>query len=197
MKPLGAFAAAFLAYGGFAVVAAAAAPAGVVPPGADVRPTAYVEEVATGEKGETLILAGVEELRSQVWGERLLAAPVTGKPCVYYWLEVVHETPEVNYHLLTDVSDNRLYVKVGDVYVEVGQAKRGWPPDVVKTFKAGQEPGDFPCPAHCYAEVTYRVWLLTPGKTYKVRVERLGAALPPEGPGGEPTYETYYHFTFR
>jgi hypothetical protein len=90
-----------------------------------------------------------------------------------------------------------LAVVVGVVAPPVGQAKRGREADVVKTYKAGEEPAAFPVPAHTYPEVTYRLWLLEPGVAYHVRVEKFGSAIEPEEPGGDVIYETYYHFTFR
>lgn len=169
----------------------------VVPPGGRVEAAEYVEKIAAGRDGDTLLVDGKPEFKTRVFAGELLEAPITGKPCLYYWLEVAYETPKADYHVITDISTNDIYVYVGGAYVEVGQAKRGRGADVVKTYKAGEEPADFPVPAHSYPEVTYRLWLLEPGKEYHVRVEKFGSAIEAEEPGGDIIYETYYHFTFR
>jgi len=175
-----------------------AAPAGLLLPGVTFEGAAYIETLAPAAGAEnTLLVNGHEEFTSQVWGDRVLRAPVTGEPCLYYRLEVTYETPDVNYHILTDISRNQLYVRAGGTYIAVDQVKRGGRPVVVKTFRPGQEPPEAPVPAHNWPEMTYRVWLLKPGVEYKVRVQKFGSALPPEEPGGEPTFKTYYHFTFR
>ena len=169
----------------------------VIPPGARVETAEYVDTLATGEEADTLLVEGKPEFKTRVWGYKLLRAPVTEQECLYYWLEIAYETPGADYHLITDISDNEIYVYLRDTYVKVGQAKRGREADVVKTYKAGEEPGDFPPPAHTYPEVTYRLWLLEPGVEYRVRVEKFGSAIEPEDPEGDVIYETYYHFTFR
>jgi hypothetical protein len=169
----------------------------VIPPGARVEKAEYVDTLATGEEADTLLVDGKPEFKTRVYGDELLEAPVTGRPCLYYWLEIAYETPEANYHLLTDIGENEIYVSVGGAYVEVGQAKRGREADVVKTYKTGEEPGDFPVPPHTYPEVTYRLWLLEPGVEYHVRVEKFGSAIEPPEEGADVIYEVYYHFTFR
>jgi hypothetical protein len=168
-----------------------------IPPDAKVEPAAYMDTFATGEEGDTLLIEGKAEFKTRVYGDKLLEAPVTGQRCLYYWLEVAYETPKADYHLITDISDNEIYVYLRDAYVEVGQAKRGREADVVKTYKAGEEPGGFPVPAHTYPEVTYRLWLLEPGVEYRVRVEKFGSAIEPEEEGADIIYEVYYHYTFR
>ncbi len=169
----------------------------VIPPGACVEKAAFIETLATGRDDDTLLVDGKAEFKTRVYGDELVAAPVTGRPCLYYWLEVAYETPKADYHLITDISTNDIYVYAGGAYVEVGQARRGRDADVVKTYKAGEEPADFPVPAHAYPEVTYRLWLLEPGKEYRCRVEKFGSAIEPDDPEGDVIYETYYHFTFR
>ncbi len=169
----------------------------VIPPGARVETAAYMETLATGREDDTLLVDGEAEFKTRVYGDKLLEAPVTGQPCLYYWLEVAYETPKADYHLITDISANDIYVSAGGAYVEVGRAKRGPDADVVKTYKTGEEPAAFPAPAHTYPEVTYRLWLLEPGVEYHVRVEKFGSAIEPEDPEGDVIYETYYHFTFR
>ncbi|HUV86632.1 MAG TPA: hypothetical protein VMX79_05915 [bacterium] len=42
--------------------------------------------------------------------------------------------------------------------------------------------------------MTYRLWLLEPGKEYRVRVEKFGSASEPGEPEGDVIYETHYHF---
>lgn len=169
----------------------------VIPPDARVEPAAYMDTLATGEEADTLLVDAKAEFKTRVYGDELLAAPVTGKPCLYYWLEVAYETDKADYHLITDISTNDIYVYAGGAYVEVGQAKRGREADVVKTYKAGEEPAAFPVPPHTYPEVTYRLWLLEPGVEYRVRVEKFGSAIEPPEEGGDVIYEVYYHFTFR
>lgn len=171
----------------------------LLPDGAGVEDSAYLDKLATGEADEdgALLLNGKAEFKSRVWGSELVRAPVTEKECLYYWLEIAYETPEANYHLLTDVSDAKIFVYVGDAYVAVDRPRRaeGRPPDYVKTFEAGKEPGDFPVPAHSYPEVTYRLWLLEPGVEYNVRVVRYGSAYEAVETG-EIIYEASYHFFF-
>lgn len=173
-------------------------PKGILPEGAVVKPASYLKELATGRgKDNTLLIGGHEEFVTEVYGRGLIRGPLSPAGCVYYWLEISHDEPGVSYHILTDVSDNDVYVYLNGVYIKVDQPKRGREPDVVKTYPAGQEPGDWPIPAHNYADVTYRVWYLKPGTKYRVRVQEFGSALPPEEPDGEPKYEVYYHFTFK
>ena len=169
----------------------------VIPPDAKVEAAEYVDTLATGREDDTLLVDGKAEFKTRVYGDKLLEAPVTGQRCLYYWLEIAYETPEADYHLLTDISDNEIYVYLRDAYVEVGQAKRGREADVVKKYRAGEEPAAFPVPPHTYPEVTYRLWLLEPGVEYRVRVEKFGSAIEPEDPEGDVIYETYYHFTLR
>jgi hypothetical protein len=171
----------------------------VIPPGARVESAEYLDELATGEGEEgELLIRGEPEFETRVYGDELLEAPVTGQPCLYYWLEIAYEEENVHYHLLTDIGENEIYVYVGGAYVEVDHAPRpeDRPPDVVKTYKAGEEPEDFPPPAHTYPEVTYRLWLLEPGREYAARVYQYGSAYE-SGEEGEVIYETFYHFTFR
>jgi hypothetical protein len=172
----------------------------VIPAGARVEPAEYLDTLATGEGEEgELLIRGEPEFPSQVYGRRLLRAPVTGRDCLYYWLEIAYETPEADYHLLTDISDNALFVYVGDAYVAVDRPRRaeGRPPDYVMTFQAGEEPEGFPPPAHSYPEVTYRLWLLEPGREYAVRVYKYGSAYESAEDEGKVIYEVHYHFTFR
>jgi hypothetical protein len=171
----------------------------VIPPGARVETAEYVDTLATGEEADTLLIGGEPEFKTRVYGEELLRAPATGRDCLYFWLEIAYETGKVHYHLLTDIGENEIYVYVGGAYVEVDHAPRpeDRPPDVVTTYKAGEEPDDFPPPAHNYPEVTYRLWLLEPGVEYRCRVEKFGSAYESDEEGGEVIYEVYYHFTFR
>jgi hypothetical protein len=172
----------------------------VVPPGARVEPAEYLDELATGEGEEgELLIRGEPEFETRVYADELLEAPVTGQPCLYYWLEIAYEEENVHYHLLTDIGENKIYVTVGGAYVEVDHAPRpeDRPPDVMKTYEAGEEPGDFPPPAHTYPEVTYRLWLLEPGREYAVRVYQYGSAYESAEEEGAVIYEVHYHFTFR
>ena len=170
----------------------------LVPDGAGVEGVEYIDTLVTGEAEDgAFLINGKPEFKSRVWGYKLLRAPVTEKECLYYWLEIAYETPEANYHLLTGISDNALFVYVGDAYVAVDRPRRaeGRPPDYVTTFKAGEEPADFPPPAHSYPEVTYRMWLLEPGVEYNVRVVKYGSAYE-AAETGEIIYEASYHFFF-
>ena len=169
----------------------------VIPPGGRVETAEYMDTLASGEEADTLLVEGEPEFKTRVYGDELVEAPVTGRPCLFYWLEVAYETPGANYHLTTDISTNDIYVYAGGAYVEVGQAKRGREADVMKKYRAGEEPAAFPVPPHTYPEVTYRLWLLEPGKEYDCRVEKFGSAIEPPEEGGDVIYETYYHFTFR
>jgi len=170
--------------------------AGLLPQGTDVRPPSYFNDISSGRNENTLLLDGREEFETMVYGAKVITAPVTAEPCLYWWLEIAHEAEEANYHLLTQKSENTLYVRVGDVFVKAGHPKRGGKPDFEKTYRAGEEPENSPRPAHSYPDVTYRLWVIKPEKTYNVRVEKFGSALPPRGPDDRPRYETHYHFSF-
>ncbi|MGD8718041.1 MAG: hypothetical protein PVH29_04380 [Candidatus Zixiibacteriota bacterium] len=170
----------------------------LVPDGAGIEDVEYLDTLSTGEAEDgALLINGKAAFKSRVWGHELLRAPVTEKECLYYWLEITHETPEANYHLLTDVSDAKIFVYVGNAYVAVDRPRRaeGRPPDYEMTFKSGKEPGTFPVPSHSYPEVTYKLWYLEAGREYDVRVIRYGSAY--EAPEtGEIIYEASYHFFF-
>jgi len=159
---------------------------GLIPPEHEVHPPSHLAGMI--ESGEVVAM--------EVYGDEILKAPVTDEPCLYWWLEIAHETPKANYHLLTRIGKNSLYVKAEDVFVEVDRTKRRCEPDFVKKYMAGEEPRNAPHPSHEYPDVTYRLWLIKPGQFYPVRVEKFGSALPPRKPGDRPRFETYYHFTF-
>ena len=170
---------------------------GLLPTGTDVRPASYLGQVATDSEGNTLLIGGAEELESEAYGDELLKAPLVGKSCLYWGIELFHEAKDANYHVRTDSSENGVYVKVGEVFIAANHIKFLPRPHFARTYKAGMEPDDFPLPTHPYPTTTYHIWLLEPGKAYRVRVERFVEALPPMEPGGGPTYKTFYHFTFR
>ena len=169
----------------------------MLPTGQEVMQASHIGELSTGKKDETLLVNGNEENEVEVFGDAVLAAPVTGEPCLYWWLEIAHETEKANYHLLTQISENNLYIRLGSLFIQVKHPKRGGGPSFVQTYPAGKEPQNAPCPSHSHPDTTYRLWLLKPQTKYMVRVEKFGSALPPRGPGERPRYRTFYHFTFR
>ncbi|UCH79029.1 MAG: hypothetical protein JSU81_03510, partial [Candidatus Coatesbacteria bacterium] len=117
----------------------------VIPAEARLEPAEYLDELATGEGEEgELLIGGEPEFPSKVYGRKLLRAPVTGQDCLYYWLEIAYETEKVHYHLLTDIGENEIYVRLGEAYVEVDHPRgsEGRPADVVRTYQAGEEPAD-------------------------------------------------------
>lgn len=170
---------------------------GLLPAGAEVRPASHLGQVATGSKKHTLLIGGAEELESEVYGDELLKAPVVGKPCLYWAVELFHETGDANHHVRTGSSGNGVYVRVGEAFVAANHVKFPPEPHFARTYNAGREPADFPLSAHPYPATTYHIWLLEPARAYRVRVERFVEALPPVEPDGGPTYKTFYHFTFR
>jgi hypothetical protein len=160
-------------------------------------PPSAVEDFGSSDDGEALLFDGEDYLVARVWSERELTAPLTRKPCAYWWYEAAWEEPDVIHHITTNISENALYVEVGGRLIEVGLAKRGFAPQYRETFARGEEPGhmrivdwsfyDFP-------EATYEEWTLAQGGEYKIRIEVFGSAY--EDESGGIVYETYYHYTF-
>ncbi|HUT98468.1 MAG TPA: hypothetical protein VM054_05250 [bacterium] len=160
-------------------------------------PPSAVGGFGTREGGEVMRFDGKDFLVARVWSAEELNAPLTQKPCAYWWYEAAWEEPDVSHHITTQISKNTLYVEMGGKLIEVGQAKRGFAPQYVKTFARGEEPEhmrfvdwnfyDFP-------EATYEEWTLVQGGEYRIRVEVFGSAY--EDDSGDIVYETYYHYTF-
>jgi hypothetical protein len=160
-------------------------------------PPSAVEDFGTREGGEAMLFDGKDYLVARVWSPEELTAPLTQKPCAYWWYEAAWKQPDVINHITTQISKNPLYVEVGGKLIEVGQAKRGFAPQYNETFARGEEPEhmrivdwDF----YDFPEATYEEWTLKQGGEYKIRVEVFGSAY--EDETGGIVYETYYHYTF-
>ena len=160
-------------------------------------PPSAVEDFGTREGGEALRFDGKDYLVARVWSAEELTAPLTRKPCAYWWYEAAWEQPDVINHITTQISKNTLYVEVGGKLIEVGQAKRGFAPRYRETFARGDEPEHMrfvDWDVYDFPEATYEEWTLEQGGEYKIRVEVFGSAY--EDESGDIVYETYYHYTF-
>lgn len=165
-------------------------------PDLKIVPPSYLDDAAPAPYR---LRDGTATFRARVFGEKEFVAPATQRRCVFWWLEVFHEAADAHHQVFMGDADVPIYVQAGNVLVKV----EGWAvrhtraDDFVRTFQPGAEPDTRGLvPVHSFPETTWREWILEPGVEYEVTVTRGGEALPPEKPGGEPTYTTYYHFTF-
>ena len=170
---------------------------GILPPDAEVVGQEYVKTLSDGTDGYTLLFDGKDEIKCRVFGAEILEAPFTGEECIHWWLESYYEEDDARYHIITRQADSDLYLKIGDVFVEVRFPEHGFKPNYKKKYKSGKQPEHFgaagPEPLG-YPEATYYEWILEPGKEYKVTVEIYGGAYEvPEG----VEYVTNYTFTFK
>jgi len=160
-------------------------------------PPSAVEDLGTRDGGGVVRFDRKDYLVARVWTDVELSSPLTQKPCAYWWYEAAWEEPDVIHHITTQISTNTLYVEAGGKLIEVGQAKRGFEPQYVKTFARGSEPEHMrfvDWSVYDFPEATYEEWTLAQGGEYKIRVEVFGSAY--EGESGDIVYETYYHYTF-
>jgi hypothetical protein len=191
---------AFISVTAFSLAVAAAGKGderGILPPGAEIVGQEYMETLSDGMDGYTLLFDGKDETKCRVYGAEMLEAPFTGKECIHWWLESYYEEDDTRYHIITRQADSDLFVKVGDVFVEVKFPEHGFKPDYKKNYRAGKQPEHFGSAGPeflGYPEATYYEWRLEPGKEYKVTVAVFGGAYEvPEG----VEYVTNYTFTFK
>jgi hypothetical protein len=170
---------------------------GILPPEAEVVGQEYMETLSDGADGYTLLFEGKDEIKCRVFGAETFEAPFTGEECIHWWLESYYEEDDARYHIITRQADSGLYVKIGDVFVEVKFPEHGFKPDFKKKYKSGEQPEQFGSAGPeflGYPEATYYEWRLKPGKEYKVTVAVFGGAYEvPEG----VEYVTNYTFTFK
>ena len=170
---------------------------GILPPDAEVVGQEYVKTLSDGTDGYTLLFDGKDEINCRVYGAEILEAPFTDEECIHWWLESYYEEDDARYHIITRQADSDLYLKIGDVFVEVRFPEHRFKPNYKKKYKSGKQPEHFGSAGPeflGYPEATYYEWRLKPGKEYKVTVAIFGGAYEvPEG----VEYVTNYTFTFK
>ncbi|MBI4412440.1 MAG: hypothetical protein HY541_08155 [Deltaproteobacteria bacterium] len=136
----------------------------------------------------------------------LLKSPFTQTPCVYYKVEVLHEGKEADDFIGTTESEEPFYALIKNHLVQSAIVHADFEPTFKKTYQPGEEPElirhaleqlGFWEEASSYADYTVTEKVLLPEHPYKLTVEKLGYAIPPQKPKGEPIYGYGYHFHFK
>lgn len=160
----------------------------------------------TGEDRK-LVFDGASTIKTVVYRpDGLVKSPFSQTPCVYYKVEVLHEEKEANYFIGTTESEEPFYVLIKNRLVKAGLIHADFAPTFRKTYQSGDEPSairqaleklGFWEGASSYADYTIYEQVLLPDHSYKLTIEKLGYAIPPQKPKGEPIYGYGYHFHFK